>query len=97
MRDCWRIGSCTSRGTARLVSGPGANPMQTECSAALFGFACVEGAAEAIRQLNEARFMAIVVTNQPAVARGEYTPDVLRLFHNILVSRGVVSTRSAQS
>jgi histidinol phosphatase-like enzyme len=71
--------------------------MQTECSAALFGFACVEGAAEAIRQLNEARFMAIVVTNQPAVARGEYTPDVLRLFHNILVSRGVVSTRSAQS
>ena len=42
----------------------------------------ISGAAEAIRRLNEAGFLVIVVTNQPVVARGECPPDVLRLIHN---------------
>ena len=42
----------------------------------------IPGAAEAIRRLNEAGFLVIVVTNQPVVARGECTLDVLRLIHN---------------
>jgi histidinol-phosphate phosphatase family protein len=42
----------------------------------------IPGAADAIRRLNEAGFLVIVVTNQPVVARGECTLDVLRLIHN---------------
>jgi mannose-1-phosphate guanylyltransferase / phosphomannomutase len=42
----------------------------------------IRGAAEAIQRLNEAGFLVIVVTNQPVVARGECTLDVLRLIHN---------------
>jgi mannose-1-phosphate guanylyltransferase / phosphomannomutase len=42
----------------------------------------ISGAAEAIRRLNEAGFLVIVVTNQPVVARGECTFDTLRLIHN---------------
>jgi mannose-1-phosphate guanylyltransferase / phosphomannomutase len=42
----------------------------------------IPGAAEAIRRLNEAGFLVIVVTNQPVVARGDCAPDVLRLIHN---------------
>jgi histidinol-phosphate phosphatase family protein len=44
--------------------------------------ALIPGAAAAIRRLNEAGFLVIVVTNQPVVARGECTADVLRLIHN---------------
>jgi histidinol-phosphate phosphatase family protein len=42
----------------------------------------IPGAAEAIRRLNEAGFLVIVVTNQPVVARGDCPSDVLRLIHN---------------
>src|SRR6516225_4792420 len=42
----------------------------------------ISGAADAIRRLNEAGLLVIVVTNQPVVARGECTPDTLRLIHN---------------
>lgn len=42
----------------------------------------ISGAAEAIRRLNEAGFLVIVVTNQSVIARGECTPDALRLIHN---------------
>jgi mannose-1-phosphate guanylyltransferase/phosphomannomutase len=41
----------------------------------------IPGAAEAIRRLNEAGVLVIVVTNQPVVARGECSPDALRLIH----------------
>lgn len=34
-------------------------------------FELIEGAAEAVRQINESGYLAIVVTNQPVVARGE--------------------------
>jgi mannose-1-phosphate guanylyltransferase/phosphomannomutase len=42
----------------------------------------ISGAAEAIRRLNEAGFLVIVVTNQPVVARGECSVETLRLIHN---------------
>jgi mannose-1-phosphate guanylyltransferase / phosphomannomutase len=42
----------------------------------------IPGAGEAIRRLNQAGFLVIVVTNQPVVARGECTPDMLRHIHN---------------
>jgi mannose-1-phosphate guanylyltransferase / phosphomannomutase len=38
--------------------------------------------AEAIRRLNEAGYLVIVVTNQPVVGRGECTIEGLRLIHN---------------
>jgi histidinol-phosphate phosphatase family protein len=42
----------------------------------------IVGAAEAIRRLNEAGYLVIVVTNQPVVARGECSLDTLRTIHN---------------
>jgi histidinol-phosphate phosphatase family protein len=42
----------------------------------------IPGAAEGIRRLNQAEFLVIVVTNQPVVARGECSLEVLRLIHN---------------
>jgi mannose-1-phosphate guanylyltransferase / phosphomannomutase len=42
----------------------------------------ISGAAESIRRLNEVGYLVIVVTNQPVVARGECSLDVLRLIHN---------------
>lgn len=45
-------------------------------------FELVEGAAKAIRLINEHGFLAIVITNQPVIARGEVSPDELREIHN---------------
>jgi histidinol-phosphate phosphatase family protein len=42
----------------------------------------ISGSAESIRRLNEAGYLAIVVTNQPVVARGECNLAALRLIHN---------------
>jgi mannose-1-phosphate guanylyltransferase / phosphomannomutase len=42
----------------------------------------IPGACEAIRRLNEAGYLVIVVTNQPVVARGECTAETLRIIHN---------------
>ena len=40
------------------------------------------GAAEAIRRINESGFLAIVITNQPVIARGEVTWHQLNEIHN---------------
>lgn len=40
------------------------------------------GAASAIRRLNQAGYLVIVVTNQPVIARGELSWDGLRRIHN---------------
>ena len=40
------------------------------------------GAAEALRHINESGYLAIVVTNQPVIARGEATMDDLHKIHN---------------
>ena len=42
------------------------------------------GAAEAIRRINASGYLAILVTNQPVIARGEVTVPQLREIHNKL-------------
>lgn len=45
-------------------------------------FELLPGAAEAIRAINQSGYLAIVVTNQPVIARGEVTVEQLREIHN---------------
>ena len=45
-------------------------------------FELLPGVAEAIRQINLSGYLAIVVTNQPVIARGEVTYDELQEIHN---------------
>jgi len=45
-------------------------------------FELLPGAAEAIRRINAAGYLAIVATNQPVIARGEVTEPQLREIHN---------------
>lgn len=42
------------------------------------------GAAEAIRRINESGYLAVVVTNQPVIARGDASWEDLREIHNKL-------------
>lgn len=44
----------------------------------------IEKAAEAIAQINRKGYLAIIVTNQPVIARGECTEETLREIHNRL-------------
>lgn len=45
-------------------------------------FELIDGAAEAVRKINESGYLAIVVTNQPVIARGEVSFDELEEIHN---------------
>lgn len=45
-------------------------------------FELIDGVGKAIRKINTSGYLAIVVTNQPALARGEVTVDELQLIHN---------------
>lgn len=42
----------------------------------------LDGVAEAIAKINDSGFLAIVITNQPVIARGECTLEELQLIHN---------------
>jgi len=44
-------------------------------------FELIEGVSEAIRKINQSGYLAIVVTNQPVIARGEVTWDELHGIH----------------
>jgi histidinol-phosphate phosphatase family protein len=44
-------------------------------------FTLIEGAAEAVKQLNEAEYRVIVVSNQPVIARGEASFEEVRRIH----------------
>ena len=44
-------------------------------------FELIPGVAEAIRKINASGYLAIVVTNQPVIARGEVTVEELQLIH----------------
>lgn len=45
-------------------------------------FELLDGVGEAIRKINLSGYLAIVVTNQPVIARGEVTADGLQQIHN---------------
>ena len=45
-------------------------------------FELLDGVAEAIRRINASGYLAIVVTNQPVIARGEVTRAGLQAIHN---------------
>ena len=45
-------------------------------------FDLLEGASEAVKLINKSGYLAIVVTNQPVIARGEASWDTLRLIHD---------------
>lgn len=45
-------------------------------------FTLIDGAAEAIRQINRSGYLAIVATNQPVIARGEVGWEELCAIHN---------------
>ncbi|WP_297960390.1 HAD-IIIA family hydrolase [uncultured Ruminococcus sp.] len=45
-------------------------------------FELLDGAAEAVRRINTSGFLAVVVTNQPVIARGEVTFGELSEIHN---------------
>ena len=44
----------------------------------------IPGAAKAVKRINEAGFLAILITNQPVIARGECTEETLKEIHNKL-------------
>lgn len=46
--------------------------------------AIIEGVEEAVREINNSEHYAIVITNQPVIARGDCTTDSLKLIHNKL-------------
>ena len=45
-------------------------------------FELIEGVAEAVRMINKSGYLAIVVTNQPVIARGDCTWEELQNIHN---------------
>ena len=45
-------------------------------------FELIEGAAEAVKAINKSGYLAIVVTNQPVIARGDCTFDELQTIHD---------------
>ena len=45
-------------------------------------FELEEGAAEAIKLINDSQYLTVVITNQPVIARGEVTREGLREIHN---------------
>ena len=45
-------------------------------------FELIDGVAEAIRKINESGYLAIVVTNQPVIARGKVSFEELEEIHN---------------
>ena len=45
-------------------------------------FELLPGVADAIRKINKSGYLAVVVTNQPVIARGEVTFEGLETIHN---------------
>ena len=45
-------------------------------------FTLCDGAGEAVKKINESGYLAIVITNQPVIARGEVTKEELTEIHN---------------
>ena len=48
----------------------------------IYDFELIDGVSEAIKKINNSSFLAIVITNQPVIARGEVTIEELEEIHN---------------
>lgn len=46
----------------------------------------MEGAAKAVKRLNDAGFVTVIVTNQSGVARGYFSEDTMHSFHDLLLN-----------
>ncbi len=64
-------------GTVNVYKGMITSPDQIEL---------LPGAAEAIKKINSSGYLAIIITNQPVVARGDCTYDLLELIHKRLIT-----------
>lgn len=42
----------------------------------------MDRAADAVRMINESGYLAIIITNQPVIARGEVSTEELQEIHN---------------
>lgn len=49
-------------------------------------FELIKDAGNAIKMINKSKFLAICITNQPVLARGECSPDELDMIHNKMES-----------
>ncbi len=47
----------------------------------------IPGAAEAVKRLNDAGYMTVIVTNQSGVARGMFSEETMHDFNRLLVER----------
>lgn len=45
-------------------------------------FELIDGVPEAVKKINESGYLAVIITNQPVIARGECTFEDLQLIHN---------------
>ena len=48
----------------------------------IYDFELLPGAADSINKINTSGYLAIVITNQPVIARGEVTCEELQMIHN---------------
>lgn len=46
----------------------------------------MEGATAAVKRLNDAGFVTVIVTNQSGIARGYFSEDTMHAFHKLLVA-----------
>lgn len=45
-------------------------------------FELIDGVTEAIKEINKSGYLAVIITNQPVIARGEVTVEQLDMIHN---------------
>lgn len=46
----------------------------------------MDGAAEAVKRLNDAGYVTVIVTNQSGIARGYFSEDTMHNFHKLLLA-----------